>query len=110
MSSSLCPLCGNMLMAESSASDGFRLSCRTCPYKRILQGRRAIRQRVEMRAKEKDDVMGGAAQWANADKTQVRCEMCKNELAYYYQMQTRSADEPMTTFYKCTKCGHNWKE
>ena len=27
----------------------------------------------------------------------------------YYQLQTRSADEPMTTFVTCIKCGTRWK-
>lgn len=27
----------------------------------------------------------------------------------YYQLQTRSADEPMTTFHSCLQCGKRWK-
>ena len=27
----------------------------------------------------------------------------------YYQLQTRSADEPMTTYVTCIKCGTRWK-
>ena len=27
----------------------------------------------------------------------------------YYQLQTRSADEPMTTFVSCLKCATRWK-
>jgi DNA-directed RNA polymerase subunit M/transcription elongation factor TFIIS len=27
----------------------------------------------------------------------------------YYQMQTRSADEPMTTFVSCVDCNNRWK-
>ncbi|KAJ2890227.1 transcription elongation factor TFIIS, partial [Coemansia aciculifera] len=40
---------------------------------------------------------------------QFRCGRCKSRKCTYYQMQTRSADEPMTTFVSCTNCGNNWK-
>lgn len=36
------------------------------------------------------------------------CRKCKQNKNVYYQMQTRSADEPMTTFISCV-CGNRWK-
>ncbi len=37
------------------------------------------------------------------------CNRCKTKKTTYYQLQTRSADEPMTTFVSCLNCGRNWK-
>ena len=37
------------------------------------------------------------------------CRKCKSNKCTYYQMQTRSADEPMTTFVTCLECGNRWK-
>jgi len=38
------------------------------------------------------------------------CSRCKKKSKCdYYQMQTRSADEPMTTFVTCLECGKPWK-
>ncbi|KAJ3039775.1 RNA polymerase II elongation factor [Rhizophlyctis rosea] len=37
------------------------------------------------------------------------CGKCHKRQCTYYQMQTRSADEPMTTFVTCTYCGNKWK-
>lgn len=37
------------------------------------------------------------------------CRKCKSKKCTYYQMQTRSADEPMTTFVTCIDCGNRWK-
>ena len=37
------------------------------------------------------------------------CKKCKSNKCTYYQMQTRSADEPMTTFVSCINCGNRWK-
>ena len=37
------------------------------------------------------------------------CKKCKSKKCTYYQMQTRSADEPMTTYVSCIDCGNRWK-
>ena len=37
------------------------------------------------------------------------CRKCKGNQCTYYQMQTRSADEPMTVFVNCITCGNRWK-
>jgi transcription elongation factor S-II len=37
------------------------------------------------------------------------CGKCKKNNVVYSEMQTRSADEPMTTFAYCQECGHRWK-
>jgi len=37
------------------------------------------------------------------------CRKCHKNQCTYYQMQTRSADEPMTTFVTCIPCGNRWK-
>jgi len=39
-----------------------------------------------------------------------KCSRCKKNQCTYYQLQTRSADEPMTTFISCLNCGKRWKE
>jgi transcription elongation factor S-II len=41
---------------------------------------------------------------------QFKCGKCKARRAIYYQKQTRSADEPMTTFITCLNCGHEWRD
>ena len=37
------------------------------------------------------------------------CRKCKSNQCTYYQMQTRSADEPMTCYISCCNCGNRWK-
>ncbi|KAM4029148.1 transcription elongation factor A protein 1 isoform 2-T2 [Anomaloglossus baeobatrachus] len=37
------------------------------------------------------------------------CGKCKKKNCTYTQVQTRSADEPMTTFVFCNECGNRWK-
>ena len=38
-----------------------------------------------------------------------RCGKCKSYKTTYYEMQTRSADEPMTVFITCHACNNRWK-
>ena len=37
------------------------------------------------------------------------CWKCRSKKCTYYQLQTRSADEPMTTFVTCLSCGQRWR-
>eukprot|EP00118_Oscarella_pearsei_P003777 m.15709 g.15709 ORF g.15709 m.15709 type:complete len:339 (+) comp26509_c0_seq3:36-1052(+) len=39
----------------------------------------------------------------------LKCGRCKGNNCSYNQVQTRSADEPMTTFVLCNECGHRWR-
>ncbi|TIC20829.1 transcription elongation factor [Wallemia mellicola] len=50
---------------------------------------------------------GAGPQQAETDS--FKCGRCKQRKCTYYQMQTRSADEPMTTFVTCTVCNNRWK-
>lgn len=42
----------------------------------------------------------------------VTCPKCEHDRAYFMQIQIRSADEPMSIFYKCCNeaCQHQWRE
>ncbi|MHA2406762.1 MAG: transcription factor S [Candidatus Ranarchaeia archaeon] len=40
----------------------------------------------------------------------VECPKCGNYNAETWSLQTRSADEPTTIFFRCTKCTHTWRE
>ena len=40
---------------------------------------------------------------------QFKCSKCKMRKCSYFELQTRSADEPMTIFVTCLNCGKRWK-
>jgi len=40
---------------------------------------------------------------------EYKCSKCKRRECTYYELQTRSSDEPMTTFVRCTHCGAQWR-
>lgn len=49
------------------------------------------------------------SQKLEASTDSYTCRKCKGKECTYYQMQTRSADEPMTIFVACITCGNQWK-
>lgn len=70
-------------------------------------------------AKEKmEEVSRKLLDAANADydKKNIResslyqCKKCKSRKISKEEKQTRSGDEPMTSFFKCIECGAGWKE
>jgi transcription elongation factor S-II len=64
-------------------------------------------QHEALRQQNLHNAKGAEAQEAETDAFQ--CGKCKQKKTRYYQMQTRSADEPMTTFVTCVNCNHKWK-
>ena len=39
-----------------------------------------------------------------------KCRRCGKSKTKYWEMQTRSADEPMTIFIRCLNCGKEWRQ
>jgi len=67
-------------------------------------------QRAKDEQLEKENML--KAQVPMAEKSisdALKCGKCGQKKVSYSQAQTRSADEPMTTFCECTVCGNRWK-
>ncbi len=64
----------------------------------------AIRHSIDSRRTDWDKESGAGA------TDEFKCHKCKKRRCTYYQKQTRSADEPMTTFITCLECGYRWRE
>ena len=100
-----CPTCANLLLIEKTLAD-LRFFCKTCPYI-FLVDRKFETKMVTLERKEVDDVLGGKDAWVDVDQTDAQCPKgCLSRKAYFFQVQIRSADEPMTIFFKCTECGY----
>ncbi|CBF74458.1 hypothetical protein AN4219.2 [Aspergillus nidulans FGSC A4] len=101
-----CPNCSNALtISRADPSPKYplginRFECRTCPYQYALE--QAWFEKTPMKQKEVEAVFGGKAEFENADSMATQCpaEGCNGDRAYFFQLQIRSADEPMTTFLK----------
>eukprot|EP00792_Barthelona_sp_PAP020_P010407 TRINITY_DN3805_c0_g1_i1.p1 TRINITY_DN3805_c0_g1~~TRINITY_DN3805_c0_g1_i1.p1 ORF type:complete len:110 (+),score=20.18 TRINITY_DN3805_c0_g1_i1:33-362(+) len=103
-----CPHCGGVLLIKLVGSGSYNFTCSSCMFSSPVGN---LEQRQKLTLKEVDDVLGGEDAWKNVDATEIECPKCGNNRAFYMQIQIRSADEPMTTFYKCCKheCGYQWR-
>jgi DNA-directed RNA polymerase subunit M/transcription elongation factor TFIIS len=62
-----------------------------------------IDEKIKIEQILKNELQGTASE-------HFKCPKCKARKTIYVQVQTRSADEPMTTFITCLKCGNKWKQ
>lgn len=92
-----CPKCGLLLMPNED-----KMICE-CGYESsgvVITDKKKKEKRVDV-VEEEVEVY---------PIIKIECSKCGNEEAYYWTVQTRSADEPETIFYKCTKCRHQWRQ
>jgi transcription elongation factor S-II len=66
------------------------------------------------KSKEAKKVHDAHLQAINAEEKEkytgmFKCGKCKSMKTSYYQLQTRSADEPMSTYVTCMNCNNRWK-
>jgi transcription elongation factor S-II len=67
-------------------------------------------RRAEDEKLEKENMnQAMVAQVEKSVSREFQCGKCKAKMVSYSQAQTRSADEPMTTFCECMNCGNRWK-
>lgn len=78
-------------LAEMSAVD-------LCPSRWKASIEKIIEAEKKLYSK---DTSAAIFMWCSGCKKKTKCD--------YYQMQTRSADEPMTTFVTCLECDRRWK-
>ena len=110
-----CPHCDKLLKQHKEGEQPF-LRCETCGYEidapktevRPKKGNKAILEKKI--AQNKTLVMDRAAALKSVpEHPTVMCFRCKSHRIEFIQLQTRRADEPMTTFFRCANCGNRWR-
>ncbi|KAF8174575.1 transcription factor S-II, central domain-containing protein [Pholiota molesta] len=67
------------------------------------------RKAADKKIQEENFFKSLSAAEKQAETDAFQCSRCKQRKCVYRQQQTRSADEPMTTFVTCTVCQNKWK-
>lgn len=99
-----CPKCGSILIPKK-VNKKVLLVC-GCGYKSKERTEVMIKEDIAKREKKVEVV----EELETHPIVDAVCPRCGNGKAYFWTLQTRAADEPETQFYKCTKCGHVWRE
>src|SRR3989344_6257362 len=99
-----CEKCGNMLVVEKKRKNSY-LVCRKCHRVYKTKGEKFRISSAVTEGKKRVIVMSEKDQFSELPKTRIMCTKCENMESYWWMQQTRSADEPPTMFYRCTKCG-----
>lgn len=97
-----CPECKSLMFP----SEGY-FECRKCSFKSKIED---YKKSTVQEASEEKEMAVIESDLETLPKTRIACEDCGNNEAYWVLRQTRAADEPETRIYRCTKCGHTWRE
>ncbi|THE65916.1 transcription factor S [Salinadaptatus halalkaliphilus] len=104
-----CDECGSMMKA-----DGEQMECTNADCGAATDRDRDLEDAFVTTEAQTDDDVIESSEDANFEgkptSTDVVCDECGNQEAWYTLKQTASADEPPTRFFKCTECGSRWRE
>jgi DNA-directed RNA polymerase subunit M len=99
-----CPECKTMLI-----SSGGQLKCRKCGYIRKIETSDQMKTQ-KMRTENEIVIVEEEGQERTMPTIQIKCPKCENNLAIWWLRQLRAADESEVRFFRCTECGHTWRQ
>jgi DNA-directed RNA polymerase subunit M len=100
-----CPKCEVKLKKSDSG-----LECSKCGY---IEGQDVKQTKKIVGEKEPDFSLlafDGDEGEESYSTIKIICEKCGHDQAVWWMFQTRSADEPTTRFYRCSKCKYTWRD
>ena len=112
-----CPKCGSRLEFKKPKTDkaaSLTLVCPKCGYKKNESTQKVepkIGKTIRHNPQQFVAVIGKEEQKLRTLPTvRIECPKCGNNIAYVWQVQTRSADESSTQFLRCTRCNYTFRE
>jgi len=106
-----CPKCGSRLVIKTNEEGKREYVCprKGCGYREPLST-----FTYKILEERKTEAIRLLDEKSTSIKTmpiiRVECPKCGNMEAYWWIAQTRGMDESPTRFYRCTRCGHTWRE
>ncbi|WXG40699.1 MAG: transcription factor S [Candidatus Freyarchaeum deiterrae] len=108
-----CPQCNSIMLPTKNNEGVITLKCRNCNYTSELEKESTetykITKEIKHSARDKTTIIEDADAIQTMPTVKAACPKCNYDKAAYWQVQTRSADEGSTLFYRCLKCGYTWR-
>ncbi|MFW5903271.1 MAG: transcription factor S [Halolamina sp.] len=104
-----CDDCGSMMRAEDGQMVCTNEDCGNV----VERDEERAAAFVSTESQSEDDVIEteeGINFEGKPTASDVTCDKCGHDEAWYDIKQTASADEPPTRFFKCKECGYRWRE
>jgi transcription factor S len=100
-----CPKCGSLIIPKKEDGKTF-LKC-SCGFESNEKVDGTLKEKI----KQKEKIHGIADEdFETLPLTEAECPKCKHKMAFFWEIQTRAADEAPTKFLKCEKCKHIWRD
>ncbi|MBU5575044.1 MAG: transcription factor S [Candidatus Aenigmatarchaeota archaeon] len=103
-----CEDCGS-LMLPTKKNGKVVFICKKCKKEKECK-EESHKLSSKIKGKENNIIIEDKKESIALPTVKTKCPKCGYEEAYWWQRQMRAADEPPTTFFKCKKCGHTWRE
>ena len=98
-----CPKCEARLKQDSSDANF------TCPKCGHSEKGAKQRKQVKEESSSTINILDENEEKQTLPVIKMDCAKCGHNEAVWWMLQTRSADEPTTQFYRCTKCSYTWR-
>lgn len=98
-----CPKCNARLKLADSESE---FVCPKCGY-----SEKGTKTTKKAKAEDRStiNILDEKEKKETLPVIKIECTKCGHNEAVWWMLQTRSADEPTTQFYRCVSCSYTWR-
>ena len=104
-----CPTCDSVMVPDTVNKKRV-MRCRKCNTTEEVKNAESYSFEDDYSDKKTNGIIEINQDSQQLPTVREECSKCKNKEAYWWMYQTRSSDEPITKFLRCTKCSHTWRD
>lgn len=104
-----CPKCESIMVPDTYNKKRV-MKCRRCNTIEEIRDAHFYTFEDDLSTKRSEGIIEVNSDSKELPTTREECPSCGNKEAYWWMYQTRSGDEPITKFLRCTKCSHTWRD